>query len=92
MENEDDMHWRMILTEPGMPWSGRTRYAAAMHFYQSGEMTPEVLEIYRICSRIDAEDPVDALKTYRMGADWINRIEQARRNASAYLSTKQQNI
>jgi hypothetical protein len=37
--------------------SGRTRYAAAMYFFQRGMISEECLEVYRICSRIDHEDP-----------------------------------
>lgn len=78
MDNETRENWRLILTPAGVEWSGRTRYAAAMFFYRAGEMSAEVLEIYRICSRLDNEDAVDALKAYRMGGEWTKRVEQAR--------------
>jgi hypothetical protein len=70
---EDLTFWREVLAPTGVEWSGRARYAAAMHFHLKGMMPAEVLEIYRICSRLDAEDPLDALRAYRMGADWIAR-------------------
>jgi hypothetical protein len=72
---EDDLDfWRQILTPTGVEWSGRTRYAAAMHFHLQGDMSAEVLEIYRICSRLDDEDPLDALGAYHLGADWIAKV------------------
>ena len=37
-----------------------------------------MLEIYRICSRIDHEDAVDALKAYKMGDAWIRKVEERR--------------
>jgi hypothetical protein len=75
MNEETAEHWRLILTPVGVAWSGRARYAAAMFFFQAGEMSAEVLEIYRICCRIDGEDPLDALRAYRMGAEWIGKVE-----------------
>ena len=78
MQDEERRNWRLILTPAGEEWSGRTRYAAAMYFYRLGAMSAEVLEIYRICSRIDNEDALDALKAYRMGSDWIVRAEKMR--------------
>lgn len=79
MDRERLEQWRLILTPPGEEWSGRARYAAAMYFYRAGEMSDEVLEIYRICSRLDHEDAVDALRAYRMGSDWIEKVERMRR-------------
>lgn len=78
MDEETRAQWRLLLTPAGDAWSGRARYAAAMYFYQKGEMTPQVLEIYRICSRLDHEDAVDALKAYRMGGEWIETVERMR--------------
>ena len=78
MNEETRQNWQLILTPAGEEWSGRTRYAAAMFFYRAGEMSAEVLEIYRICSRIDAEDAVDALRAYHMGQEWIEKVERVR--------------
>lgn len=78
MTGEDRENWALILTPAGEEWSGRTRYAAAMYFYRKNELSADVLEIYRICSRIDHEDAVDALKAYRMGSSWISKLEQKR--------------
>lgn len=76
MDEETRRHWDLIRTQPGVEWSGRTRYAAAMYFYQRGEMSAEALEVYRICSRLDAEDPAAVLRRYRVGLDWIQRLTE----------------
>ncbi|MDI7863148.1 hypothetical protein MRS76_14405 [Rhizobiaceae bacterium n13] len=68
-----DEAWKAINTPTGIDWSGRTRYAAAMVFYQHGEISAEVLEVYRICSRLDNENPLDVLKRWRVGREWLNR-------------------
>lgn len=47
----------------GAEGSGRVRYGAAMALYAGGRIGPEVLEIYRICSPLDAEDPRALLAT-----------------------------
>lgn len=78
MTDEDRKNWALILTPAGEEWSGRARYAAAMYFYRKNEMSAEVLEIYRICSRIDHEDAVDTLKAYKMGEAWIRKVEERR--------------
>ena len=78
MTDEERENWMLIMTPPGEEWSGRARYAAAMYFYRRHEMSAEVLEIYRICSRIDHEDAVNALKAYKMGQDWIKKVEEKR--------------
>ena len=78
MDDETLSNWKLILAPAGEEWSGRARYAAAMYFYRAGEMSAEVLEIYRICSRIDNEDAVDALKAYKMGHAWIEKVERMR--------------
>ena len=78
LDEDERRHWDLILTPAGEEWSGRTRYAAAMYFYHAGLMSAEVLEIYRICSRLDHEDAVDALKAYKMGEAWIAKVEAMR--------------
>jgi hypothetical protein len=78
MDEATRQNWQLILTPAGEEWSGRTRYAAAMFFFKAGAMSAEVLEVYRICSRLDNEDAVDALKAYHMGAKWIEMLEMIR--------------
>jgi|GEM_PF-724257 len=75
---EEALNRRLIQTPPGEDWSGRTRYAAAMYFYQSGRMSAEVLETYRICSRQDEVDPVDVLKRHRIGEEWLRSLKAFR--------------
>ena len=51
---------RALLALPvGQPGSGAARYGAAMYFHQRGEMSGALLEIYRRCCKLDAEDPRD---------------------------------
>ncbi|WP_065373930.1 hypothetical protein [Ensifer adhaerens] len=75
MDDETKRHWEMIRLPAGQEWSGRARYAAAMFFYQRGLMDAETLEVYRICSRLDAEDPATVLRRYRIGSEWLVRLE-----------------
>lgn len=50
------------LTLPlGTARSGRARYAAAMTLYQTGQISAEALEVYRICSLLDGQDPAPLL-------------------------------
>ena len=77
MEPDDvARNWKLIASPLGQEWSGRARYAAAMFFYARGEMSAEVLEVYRICSRLDGEDPLDVLRRWKIGADWVERVQQ----------------
>ncbi|KSV78285.1 hypothetical protein N182_21620 [Sinorhizobium sp. GL2] len=75
MDEETKRHWKMIRLPAGTEWSGRARYAAAMFFYQRGLMDAETLEAYRICSRLDAEDPAAVLRRYKIGVDWLALLE-----------------
>ena len=88
MTDEDRKNWALILTPAGEEWSGRARYAAAMYFCQRGEMGPEVLEIYRICSRLDAEDPVSVLRRWKVGPEWIAKLEEWRSRSGQSISSR----
>ena len=55
---QPDDHSALLHTALGAPGSGAARYAAAMHFYTQGLMSHQMLEIYRICSKLDKEDPI----------------------------------
>ena len=58
MLEDADARERARLKRPlGEPGSGRVRYAAAMHLYQIGEIDAVTLERYRICCKLDSEDP-----------------------------------
>lgn len=62
MSGAEDLRARAGLQAAlGQPGSGRLRYAAAMHFHEMGLISPEVLEVYRICSPQDWEDPAGLL-------------------------------
>ena len=79
---EEAENWRLIATPLGQEWSGRARYAAAMYFYQRGLMSAEVLEVYRVCARLDDQQPVDLMRDRGIGQDWIERLSH-RANAEA---------
>ena len=57
--------WREALAAldvpPGVPGSGRQRYGAAMTLWREGLIPPEVLEVYRVASPLDGQDPVPML-------------------------------
>lgn len=61
-DDEIAMNLRLLRTPIGAPWSGRTRYAAAMFFHQRGDMSDEALEVFRVLSRLDSEDPARLLR------------------------------
>ena len=56
---EDEAQMRMLATPLGIPRSGYERYAAAMYFYRRGEVSADLLEVYRKCCKFDGEDPLD---------------------------------
>ncbi len=48
---------RFLDAPLGQPGSGRVRYGAAMALYAQGQISAEVLEVYRIASAHDGRDP-----------------------------------
>ena len=48
----------LLATPVGQPGSGGLRYAAAMSCFNAGLISAAMLEIYRHCSKFDAEDPI----------------------------------
>jgi len=70
-EADDAENWALVDAPLGEAWSGRARYAAAMHFYRRGVMNAETLEVYRLCSRLDDQDPLPLLRERGVGRDWI---------------------
>lgn len=56
--HEDEAQQRLLNIPPGPARSGVERYSSAMHFYQNGKLSAELLEIYRICCKLDHEDPI----------------------------------
>lgn len=70
MTGPEDLRARADLHAAlGQPGSGRLRYAAAMHFHRKGLISPEVLEVYRICSPQDWEDPAALLAARGLRVD-----------------------
>ena len=66
--------WALVNTPLGEAWSGRTRYAAAMFFHKRGDMNYETLEVYRLCSRLDGEDPLSIIRDRGVGIAWLEMI------------------
>jgi hypothetical protein len=58
-----------LTTSPGVPGSGRLRYAAALHFHRRGMISERTLETYRICANLDAEDPRPTLEQLGLAAE-----------------------
>jgi len=79
MDGDDEVarNWALVRTPLGEPWSGRTRYGAAVFLYNLGEMEPEVLEVYRICSRLDGEDPLAIIRDSGIGENWLKKLGEA---------------
>lgn len=59
---EDETQMRLLNTDPGPARSGIERYSAAMHFDQNGKLSAELLETYRICCKLDHEDPIRVVR------------------------------
>ena len=68
--------WELVNTPLGERWSGRARYAAAMFFHKRGDMNADTLEVYRLCSRLDNEDPLPIIRQRGVGTAWLERIER----------------
>lgn len=74
MAAETAENWALVRTPLGEPWSGRARYAAAMFFYQRGDMDAGTLEVYRICARLDHQDPLPIIRDRGVGKAWLKRM------------------
>lgn len=75
IDAEDREQWELVNTPLGEHGAGRTRYAAAMYFYKRGELPAEVLEVYRLCSRLDHQDPLAIVRDRGVGKEWLKRME-----------------
>lgn len=53
---------RFLDAPLGQPGSGRVRYGAAMALYRAGQISAEVLEVYRTTAAHDARDPLTVLR------------------------------
>lgn len=76
---EEAENWQLVLSPLGEEWSGRARYAAAMYFYKHGQMNAETLEVYRVSSRLDNQDPLPIIRERGIGADWLAKVEARQR-------------
>ena len=65
LSEEERRQHKLLLTPLGIPGSGVTRYAAAMWFFKARKIDSETLEVYRICSKLDSEDPVEVMASRR---------------------------
>ncbi|MBX3568596.1 MAG: hypothetical protein KF914_11095 [Rhizobiaceae bacterium] len=70
--------WELVNAPLGEHWSGRARYAAAMFFHKRGDMNLETLEVYRLCSRLDNENPLPIIRQRGIGKGWLERFESGR--------------
>jgi hypothetical protein len=76
----------------GAKGSGRARYAAAMEMYAQGQISPAVLEVYRVASARDGQDPAPMLAEIGVGdvmhkasaADHVARLID---EADRYIAT-----
>jgi hypothetical protein len=58
---------RTLLHAPlGVPGSGRVRYGAAMALWRAGDISAEVLEVYRVAAAHDGRDPLTTLHEHRL--------------------------
>jgi hypothetical protein len=74
LETDEDTHQAsLLMTAPGPEGSGRIRYAAAMYFFQRGMLSEAALELFRISSAIDHEDPLLSIKLHKLDSE-ISRI------------------
>jgi hypothetical protein len=61
---EDARQLELLSSAIGLPRSGHTRYGAAMYFYVNGMIGAGTLEVYRVCSPLDHEDPIRILQAH----------------------------
>ena len=56
----EEFHYQrtLLLSAIGGKGSGYERYSAAMYFHKGGIVSPDLLEIYRRCCKLDNEDPI----------------------------------
>lgn len=66
---EDEKQFALLNTPPGTKGTGTIRYAAAMYFYQGGQMPEHDLEIYRSLAKDDDADPKPLLAAVNKDTD-----------------------
>ena len=45
-----------------------------MFLYRLGEMNADTLEVYRLCSRLDHQDPLSIIRDRGVGRDWLAKL------------------
>ena len=75
----------------GAKGSGRARYAAAMEMYAQGQISPAVLEVYRVASARDGQDPAPMLAEIGVGdvmhkASAANHVARLIDEADRYIA------
>ncbi len=77
MTGEEDERQLAYLNSPtGQLGSGYVRYGAAMYFYQSGRMSAQLLEIYRILCKLDEVDPRAVARHEGIDPDFLSAAGQ----------------
>lgn len=85
--------WDDLATPPGAEGSGLRRYGAAMALHARGLIPDAVLEVYRLCAPLDAEDPAAVLVARGLPlpasppGDGASAIRALLDEADAYLAT-----
>jgi hypothetical protein len=74
--DEDARQYELLVARNTESGAALWRYGAAMYFYARGQMTADVLEVYRICAPIDSEDPRQLLASRGL-SQAIQRITTA---------------
>jgi hypothetical protein len=72
----------LIATPLGLPGSGRLRYGAAMELWRKGQLSAEVLEVYRICAARDRDDPAALLAERTLTLPQVIAVGPAERIAA----------
>ncbi|MCB1451682.1 MAG: hypothetical protein KDJ67_16480 [Nitratireductor sp.] len=63
--DEMAMQIRLLNIPLGWPGSGMIRYGAAMYLHSRGQMDDALLEAYRICCKLDGDDPIEVMQLRR---------------------------
>lgn len=74
--DEDERQYAMLTSPPGPAFSGRARYAAAMYFYMRRMIGDDVLEVYRIRSGLDREEPRLSLERRGMAHEIAGAVQR----------------
>jgi hypothetical protein len=58
LDLEGQRQLQYLLAPVGAKGSGYARYGAAMYFFRLENISPQLLEVYRKCCKLDNEDPL----------------------------------